>query len=275
MTRRRLVEESVASSDTSRMQLDLTRACRWAANRTWSRAGAIAAVIAVGAPRAVLVLSTRVALLIAGSLTISVAVAIMLWSGFGPGPLDVFIVGLSESTGLPLTFAVWSAFGLLLALAMLLGRRPGVGTILTPIVVGPTVQFLLASLSHVDAPGSIVGRAAVHLVAIGMAGFGAGALIVSGLGAGTGELLATAAADRTGRPERCLRLGFELGWLLVGVMLGGPIGAGTVLVALLIGPAVVVGHRVMSTVVVGSHQQLRVMAATSSEGRRRELASVT
>ena len=87
-------------------------------------------------------------------------------------------------------------------------------------------------------------------------GLGAGALIVSGLGAGSGELLASAASDRTGRPEPRLRMAFELTWLVVGVLLGGPIGVGTVLVALTIGPAVMVGYRAVDSVAVSCRTRL-------------------
>jgi uncharacterized membrane protein YczE len=81
-------------------------------------------------------------------------------------------------------------------------------------------------------------------------------LIVSGLGAGSGELLASAASDRTGRPEPRIRMAFELVWLAVGVMLGGPIGVGTVLVALTIGPAVAVGYRAVDATAVSCRTRL-------------------
>ena len=45
--------------------------------------------------------STRVLLLIFGSMTIAVSVAVTLWTGLGPGPLDVFIGAVRSHTGLP------------------------------------------------------------------------------------------------------------------------------------------------------------------------------
>jgi uncharacterized membrane protein YczE len=89
---------------------------------------------------------------------------------------------------------------------------------------------------------------AIHVIAVFVVGVGAGALIVSGLGAGTGELLAAAAAERTARSEPRLRMAFESSLLVVGVALGGPVGLGTVVVALCIGPAVMVGYRVVDSV---------------------------
>lgn len=204
-------------------------------------------------PRRVLVLSTRVLLLVAGSFAIAVAVAAMLWNSFGPGPLDVFIAGLHDLTGVPLTFAYWGAFGLMLAVAVGLGRRPGVGTVVTPLILGPAVQVLLGAFGAIDRPSSVVVQVVVHLAAIAVIGLGAGALIVSGLGAGTGELLAGAASDRTGHAEHHVRIGIEMSWLAVGALIGGPVGPGTVLVAVLIGPAVATGHRVVNGF-VGTHR---------------------
>lgn len=185
-------------------------------------------------------------MLVGGSLLIAVAVATMLWNSFGPGPLDVFIAGLRESTGISLTLAYWSAFAGMLVLALMLGRRPGPGTVVTPLILGPAVESMLSVVDQFDRPESLWLQVIIHVAAIGLAGVGAGTLIVSGLGAGTGELLATAASDRTGRPEPYVRLGFEMGWLVVGVLLGGPIGVGTVIVAGLIGPAVANGHRLVN-----------------------------
>jgi uncharacterized membrane protein YczE len=80
-------------------------------------------------------------------------------------------------------------------------------------------------------------------------GLGAGAVIASGLGAGMGELLATAASDRTGKAEALMRTGFELTWLVSGVALGGTAGLGTVIVAVMIGSSVRLGYRTMTAAV--------------------------
>ena len=208
-----------------------------------SRAGAIASVLA-GRPVPRLVRrSVRVALLIAGSVTIAAGVAVMLWTRLGPGPLDVFIGAVRVRTGVSLTVAVWLVVASLIGVAWLMGRRPGPGTLASPLVVGPVMQAMVSVLDGVEPPDAFLLVAAIHLGAVFVVGLGAGALIVSGLGAGSGELLSAAASDRTGRAEPGLRMAFELSWLVLGVSLGGPIGVGTVLVALAIGPAVAVGYR--------------------------------
>jgi len=105
------------------------------------------------------------------------------------------------------------------------------------------MQAMLSVFDDVDPPDVMALAALIQLAAVFVVGLGAGALIVSGLGAGSGELLAAAASDRSGRAEPRIRMAFELTWLGAGIALGGPIGVGTVLVALTIGPAVAVGYR--------------------------------
>lgn len=192
-------------------------------------------------------MAVRVALLVVGSLLIAVAVAVTLWNDLGPGPLDVFIGAVRVRTDLPLGLAVWLVVGSMIAASWALGRRPGPGTLISPFIVGPAMQVTATLLEQFEVPDSIVVRIGVHLVAVAGIGLGAGALIVSRLGAGSGELLAAAASDRSGRSEPRSRLVIELSVLAAGVVLGGPVGLGTVLAALTIGPAVAIGHRAVST----------------------------
>jgi uncharacterized protein len=233
---------------------------RWAVGRAWSRAGAVAAVLASGVPRRILAATTRVVLLVGGAVTIGVAVGVMLWNDFGPGPLDVFIGAIRTRTGIPLFGAVWLVMILMGATAWALGRRPGLGTLVGPLIAGPVMQATVAALDRLHEPGGPVVQIAVHVAAVIVAGLGAGALIVSGLGAGMGELLAAAASDRSGRPETSVRFACEATWLVFGVALGGPIGLGTVIVASLIGPSVAHGYRRVDALVAGSRRHLAVAA---------------
>jgi uncharacterized protein len=202
--------------------------------------------------------STRVLLLVFGSLTIAVSVAVTLWTGLGPGPLDVFIGAVRTHTGLPLSVSVWMVVGSLITLAWVLGRRPGFGTLAGPLVVGVVMQSTLSLLENFEAPHALILRMIIQLLAIGSLGVGAGALIVSGLGAGSGELLTSAASRRSGHSERWVRLGFEVSWLLIGVALGGPAGLGTVMIALTLGLSVSNGQRIVH------HGVGRLRAATAT-----------
>jgi uncharacterized membrane protein YczE len=224
--------------------------------RAWSRAGAIADVLAKHPARRALGYGTRVVMMVLGTVLVGLAVALLLWNDFGPGPLDVFVGAIRNITGLPLMISVWLTIGSMSALAWLLGRRPGIGTLVGPFIAGPVMQLALTWFQRFDAPEHLATKSAVQLLAVAGIGIGAGLVIDAGLGAGTGELLAAATADRVGRSEPQIRLLLESTWLIVGVVLGGPVGLGTVLVALTIGPSVARGHQLVSGAVATGRRRL-------------------
>jgi uncharacterized membrane protein YczE len=209
-----------------------------------------------GRRRLALAWFARFGLLAAGSVIVAVSVAVMLWNNIGAGPLDVFINAFRIHTGLPLTFAVWITIGALTLLAWALGRRPGLATVVGPIIGGPTMQVALTHFQRYEPPHWLIVRIAIHMLAVGAIGIGAGAVLASRLGQGTGELLALAASERSGRPELRMRLMFEASFFIVGGLLGGPIGLGTVLMALCIGPSVARGRRAVASGIEVSRRQV-------------------
>jgi uncharacterized membrane protein YczE len=211
----------------------------------------VAAEIEGTAPRPdTLHLSLRIAVLLIGSTLIAAGVALLLWTQLGPGPLDVLITAVAFRWDIPITFVVWGMAAVMIGLSMALGRRPGPGTFTLPLVTGAMLPMFMGLWDRWTPPTGINPEVITwHVVAVAVVGLGAGAVIASGLGAGMGELLATAASDRTGGGEALMRTGFELTWLTVGVALGGSFGLGTVIVAALIGTSVRIGYRAMAAAV--------------------------
>lgn len=218
----------------------------WAANRAWSRAGAMADVLARSRARRAVKYGARVALHLLGTLLIATGVGAMLWNDIGVGPLDVFIVAIQDLTGLPLALSLYSVVASLLVIAWVLGRRPGPGNLITPLLMGPLLQLSVFVFGAVPRPDNLLINLPVHVIAIGIIAVGAGATITADIGAGTAELLSSAASDHTGHPVPRIRMVLEVAWLSVGALLGGPFGIGTLVVAFFIGPAVASGYRFVS-----------------------------
>jgi uncharacterized protein len=220
-------------------------------NLALSRAGALAVVAAeverTSARPAGLHLSVRIAVLLIGSTLIAGGVALLLWTQLGPGPLDVLITAVAFRWDIPITFVVWAMAAVMIGLSIALGRRPGPGTFALPLVSGAMLPMFMGLWDRwTPPPGINPAVIAWHVLAVAVVGLGAGAVIASGLGDGMGELLASAASDRTGGAEALTRTGFEVTWLLVGVALGGTFGLGTVIVAAFIGTSVRLGYRVIA-----------------------------
>ena len=200
-------------------------------------------------PRSPIPLAVRVVLMVGGSTVIGVFVAVLIWNGLGPGPVDVLVVGVSARTGLSLTLTGWSMFGAMNLIAWIMGRRPGFGTVAAPMIAGFVLGVAVSGLDNIERPDTLIVRLVVQLIGIGAIGAGAASIMKSGLGAAPSELLTTAFTERNGWSEPRVRTAIELSCLVVGATLGGPIGVGTGMVALSIGSSVGLGVRVVDRMI--------------------------
>ena len=174
----------------------------------------------------------RLARLYPGLILYGVSDGMLLLAGLGVDPWDVLQQGLSRRIGLGVgTWAIIVGAAVLL-LWMPLHQRPGFGTASNVIVVGAVIDLVLAL---VPAPHGIVLRYVVMLAGVLLNGVATGAYIGAGLGPGPRDGLMTGLAAR-GHSIRVVRTCIEFSVLLVGWLLGGSVGVGTVVYALGIGP---------------------------------------
>jgi uncharacterized membrane protein YczE len=90
-------------------------------------------------------------------------------------------------------------------------------------------------LAEVPPPHATLARAVTMLAGVALNGVATGAYIGAGLGPGPRDGLMTGLAAR-GHSIRVVRTGLELTVLAAGWILGGTVGVGTVVYAVLIGP---------------------------------------
>lgn len=177
----------------------------------------------------------RFAQLVVGLLLYGFTMALMVQSGLGLDPWDVFHEGLTHHV--PLTFGqvVIVVGAIVLLLWIPLRQRPGIGTVLNVLIIGLAAD---AGIALVPAPDEMWAR--VTLLVMGVVGNGlAGALYIGArLGAGPRDGVWVALVERTGLSVRLVRTGIEVTVLATGFLLGGTVGIGTALYALAIGPLV-------------------------------------
>ncbi|MFZ0530054.1 MAG: hypothetical protein WAL91_05910 [Propionicimonas sp.] len=186
-------------------------------------------------PRLSYRLPRRSSQLLAGLILYGWSMAMLVRSGLGVDPWDVFHQGLANH--LPLSFGqVTILVGALVLLAWIpLRQRPGVGTVANVFVIGLAADAGLAVIPVAD--GWLAGAA---LLSAGVVLNGlAGALYVGArLGPGPRDGLWVALTQRTGHSIRLVRTVLELTVVAIGWLLGGVVGVGTVVYALAIGPLV-------------------------------------
>ena len=176
--------------------------------------------------------------------------AVGLWLGLvaelGVGPWDVLTGGLSKQTGVRfgLMAIVVSVVVLLIGIAARV--RPGIGTLLNVFVIGAVLDLLLTSPLLADLDDEHIAlRLLVTLLGIATVAAGSALYLGAHLGPGPRDGLMVAIHLRTGWRVGTARAVLEAVVLVLGVLLGGPVGVGTVLFALGIGPAVQVAFRVL------------------------------
>lgn len=174
-----------------------------------------------------------VAALVISCVVLGIGVALLLEAALGSDGYSTLINGVSIATGLPFVLVNCLVGVLLVALAWARGLRPGLGTVVQPVVVGVTVSVAMGAFEQPDqlAWRFVLLALAFPVLAVGVAGY-----LGSGTGAGPSE--AAALAWDPPVPFRWSYSVFQGGSALIGWLLGGAIGPGTIFVIFLLGPAV-------------------------------------
>jgi uncharacterized membrane protein YczE len=175
----------------------------------------------------------KIGQLFGACVVLGLGVGLLLLAALGSDGYSTMINGISIATGLPFVLVNCAVGVALVVMAWLRGTRPGLGTIVQPVVVGFTISGLLAV---VEAPSTLLVRAVLMVVALPVLTVGVAGYLGSGTGAGPSE--AAALAWDPPVPFRWSYSILQGGGALLGWLLGAAAGPGTLLVIFLLGPAV-------------------------------------
>ncbi|MGK7221192.1 YczE/YyaS/YitT family protein [Kocuria flava] len=177
----------------------------------------------------------RLVQLLAGLVLYGFSMGLLVRAQLGVIPWDVLHQGLAGRLGLSMGTVVIGLSLLLLLLWIPLRERSGIGTLANAVVVGLALDATLALLPPVEAmPLQVV----LVLAGVALNAVATAAYIGVHLGPGPRDGLMTGLVRRTGGSVRVVRTSIEAVVVLVGWLLGGTVGLGTVLYALAIGPLV-------------------------------------
>lgn len=175
----------------------------------------------------------RLIRLVFGLFICAVAIVMTIKANIGYAPWDVFHAGLAHITQIAFgTMTIIVGFAIVL-IDLLLGEKIGIGTLLNMYLIGVFINWLLA-LDIPLAPNFIVGivvmATGLWLMTIGLYFY-----IGSGFGSGPRDSLMVSINRKTGLPIGISRAVLEFAVAAIGWMLGGLLGIGTIISALLIG----------------------------------------
>lgn len=164
-----------------------------------------------------------------------VSTAMFVRADLGADPWNVFHLGVANLLSMNIGVVIITVGGLVLLAWIPLRQRPGFGTLSNVIMIG-----LAADVALLVIPGfeSLLARSGLLVSAVILNALATALYIGAGFGAGPRDGLMTGIHARTGWPVRRIRTAIEVSVLLIGWLLGGTVGFGTVLYALAIGPLI-------------------------------------
>ena len=185
----------------------------------------------------------RVFILFFGLAIFGLGDGLIIQSGLGNAPWSVLAQGISLKSGLSIGTSTLIVGSLVLALWIPLRERPGFGTLSNIIIIS---LFIEIATNIFPKQENIVFGVIFTLVGIAMVGIGSALYITCGLGPGPRDGAMTGLHQRTGVRVGRVRLGLEVVVSIVGALLGGTLGLGTLLFALLIGQSVAISFGLLA-----------------------------
>jgi len=171
-----------------------------------------------------------------GFLLYGLSIALVIRANFGTGTWVVFEVAMAGILGIKIgTMTVIDGFAVLL-LVLILRERVGWGTLGNILSIGPWLNLFLDRIGTPE--NNIWLRGGMFLLGILVQGIASAVYIGVNAGAGPRDSLMLAVHRLTGFSVRVARGSIELVVVTIGWLLGGPVGWGTLVFALLIGPSV-------------------------------------
>ena len=180
---------------------------------------------------------SRVGILFFGLAIFGLGDSLLVQGDVGNAPWTVFAQGLTFKTGLSIGWAtaIISIFVLLIWIP--LNEKPGFGTLSNIVLIAAFIEIG----THIFPKQTSTWAGVIFaLFGIAMVGLGSALYITCGLGPGPRDGAMTGIHFKTGIRVGRVRMGIELVVLTIGWLMGGRVGIGTALFALLIGQSVAI-----------------------------------
>lgn len=161
--------------------------------------------------------------------------ASLIRAGLGNAPWDVLHQGVARHLGISIGTVTIAVSVLVLVMWIPLREVPGLGTLSNAVIVGLAQDL---GLALVPSPHAMAGRIALMTAGVAANAVATAMYIGARLGPGPRDGLMTGLHRRTGRPIWLVRTLIEVSVVVLGFLLGGDLGVGTLLYAVAIGPLV-------------------------------------
>jgi uncharacterized membrane protein YczE len=180
-------------------------------------------------------MTRRWAQLLLGLFLYGIAISMMLRAAIGISPWDVLAQGISLRTGIPFGFVTNIVGGVVLLFWIPIRQRLGIGTVLNAVLVGPSAEV---GLWLIPVQTELWVRILLFVGGLLLLAVATGLYIGARFGPGPRDGLMTGIHHKFGIRIWIVRTTLEVVVLVIGWILGGDVGIGTLVFALAVGPLV-------------------------------------
>lgn len=179
-----------------------------------------------------ILIALRFVKLLVGLFIYGLGISLMVKAGIGIPPWDVLAQGISLQTKLSFGIAQVVVSVLVLLTWIPLRVKPGIGSILNAVLIGLSTDVWMPLLPDFT---NFVIQLLIFVLGMCVVAFCTGLYISSNFGMGPRDGLVMGTRKRFGKPVWLIRTVYESFVLLIGWLLGGQVGLGTVMFAFGIG----------------------------------------
>ena len=165
--------------------------------------------------------------------------SLLIHSTIGVSPWTVLAEGLSLKLHWSIGFATFIVSVLVLSAWIFLKQKPGLGTLLNIIIIAGMIDLSLFLFDF--STNNFLLNVLTGILGVLFVGLGSGIYLIANLGPGPRDGLMTGLQRITKFPIAWVRASIEISVVILGWILGGTVGIGTLIFAFGIGPAVALG----------------------------------
>lgn len=180
-------------------------------------------------------------ILLVGLMIAHLGVTLFLLSDLGTDTFTVFVQGIARKAGWSVGMMQMTVVCILLILFLLTTKgyvKPG--TIVCALFGGPIIDFFTWFLgAYINGDATMVVRIISVVAGCIILSLGMSIVINSNAGTGPNDLVAIVLSDKIRKVEfRWVRMGCDVFFVVLGFILGGTVGVGTIIAVVLTGPLV-------------------------------------
>ncbi len=179
-------------------------------------------------------------LVVAAFLINGMAISLFILAGFGLDSISVFSAGLANVFHTTVGMASLGFYFAVIIVTFFVDRRYiSVATVLSLIIVGPSIDMFVKVFTFVVTPESVlIVRIVFFIIAYLTLAFAIALYLSVQFGISAADMIPIIVSERTKKQFRWCKVAFDIAVILIGILLGGAFGIGTIIVGLITGPTI-------------------------------------